>query len=423
MSKLHKQDADDLHPPQPSPFVPGPSAILLVVLLGTLVHYVGVKGEGRSAINRWRPQVQALWTGTDVYTAYAFPTPPVMAVVLTPFCHLPGRWCMGLWFVAKSAMLLASMHLAVRGFRWRGPPALTTGWQCVLVVLCLRPMLSDLSHGNVNLWILFLLAVALTAFRDRRDTLCGLSLSLAAACKLTPLLLVAFLGWQRRWRALAWALGGLVLWWVVVPGALLGQRRNAELLTHWCQRIVLPYALHGAIDTEQVNQSLPALVHRLARPTLAIKPDDGRPPIHVNVLSLTPRQTDRLVKTLLAALVLAGLWRTWPQAPRESSRTLHDWSLWTMSMLLISERSWKHHYVVLLIPLTAVVLDLQAGRRKPMAWLSLAAVALALLTTSDLAEPLGHDVPKLVQAYGAYTLAALVLWSTHATAGTSRPRA
>src|SRR5882724_14692 len=64
-------------------------------------YYVGVKGVKRSAFNRWRPQILALWNDEDVYYKYAFPTPPIMALILSPFASLASTAGMTAWFVFK----------------------------------------------------------------------------------------------------------------------------------------------------------------------------------------------------------------------------------------------------------------------------------------------------------------------------------
>ena len=68
------------------------------------------------------------------------------------------------------------------------------------VVLSLRTILSDLTHGNVNLLILFLVVTGLAAFRRGRDMIAGILLALAIACKVTPALFIPYFLWKRAWR-------------------------------------------------------------------------------------------------------------------------------------------------------------------------------------------------------------------------------
>ena len=89
-------------------------------------------------------------------------------------------------------------------------------WGKVLgVLLCLRPIEGDLVHGNVNLFILFLVVAGLVAFCSKRDWLAGMALGLAIACKITPALFVPYFLWKRAWKALAATILGTVIFtWI-----------------------------------------------------------------------------------------------------------------------------------------------------------------------------------------------------------------
>ena len=127
-------------------------------------------------------------------------------------------------------------------FLFRSPRDLA---KAAAIVICLPALLGDLSHNNVNIFILFLIAGSLEAFRRRLDTLAGLTLALAIACKVTPALFVAYFAWKRCWRALAATLVGLVLWLAVVPGITFGWDRTRELMTDWYALMVEPPAFEG----------------------------------------------------------------------------------------------------------------------------------------------------------------------------------
>jgi hypothetical protein len=405
------------------------SATILVAAGVVGVYYVGVKGERRSAINRWRPVLHALARGEDIYLRYGFPTPPFMALVLYPFSLLPGAWTMTAWFVAKVAMTIIVViwlleMLERLGFR-------LSAWSAgAMLAFAAGPIVADLVHGNVNLWVLFLVTAAWRAFSLNRDFTGGSLLALAIASKLTPLLLLLFLVWKRAWKAIAGCLVGLVVAGLIAPGALLGHARNVELLRHWADYMVWPYLDQGKVETRQTNQSLPALIHRLTTPCVAVEPETG-PPATINWLDLTASHTRRLVTatTILVLGALAAVCRTaW--ADRSGVSMVHEFCLVLIAMVLISERSWKHHFVVLLpsfMLLTATAVKLTATpaavRRGRSVALSVVLAWLAITATSqDLVELIwGAGAAKLLQAYGTYTWSAILLASTHVRCLIRRP--
>ena len=164
-------------------------------------------GGERTAIGRWRNQILDLWHGKDSYLLHNYPNPPIMALILTPVEELPPLAGGLVWFALKAGLTLLTLAWVFRLVEAPGRPFPT--WAKVLaVLLSLRPIAGDLSHGNVNLFILFLVVGFLYALHKGRDFLGGLVLALAMACKVTPALFVPYLVWKRAPRALAALRGG-----------------------------------------------------------------------------------------------------------------------------------------------------------------------------------------------------------------------
>src|SRR5207248_150068 len=132
----------------------------------------------------------------NIYERFTYPNPPIMALLLTPIAWLPPLMGSLTWFYLKLAMAAVALGW---GFRLVESPGRTlpAGGKMAVVLLSLRPIMGDLSHGNVNLFILFLVIGALYAFREGYDMTAGLSLALAIACKVTPALFVPYFLWKR----------------------------------------------------------------------------------------------------------------------------------------------------------------------------------------------------------------------------------
>jgi hypothetical protein len=274
--------------------------------------------------------------------------------------------------------------------------------------------MGDLSHGNVNLFILFLVVAALYALRHGRDWLSGCSLALAIACKLTPALFIPYLVWKRAWRALAGCLVGLVLFLLIVPAVRLGNARNLEDLKSWTEQMIAPYLLKGNVTSELANQSLPGVVYRLATHSPSVMDFKG-PAQYENLLDLDPRWAGWIIKgcmALFVALVLCCC-RT-PLEPRTNPRLAAEFSLILLGMLLFSERTWKHHAVTLALPFAVLCYELAVRRHGPLmqAYL-LGTLVLALLcmtstSTLGVSEAIDEFARKM-QVYGAYVWAYMLL--------------
>jgi alpha-1,2-mannosyltransferase len=402
---------------------------LLLLFIALSIQYTIKVLEHRSAFYRWREQLMALDNGDDIYKHFVYPNPPIMAMVLKPLADIEPAFVGALlWYYLKVGMSLASLYWLFRLVQGSG--AVFPPWAKALVVLLsLRPIMGDLIHGNVNLFILFLVMGGLYAFHKGRPVRGGLLLALAIACKVTPALFVPYLVWKRAWRALAGCAVGVVLFLWVVPSCYFGWEKNQELLTSWTQQMIVPFLVHGEVTSSHENQSLPGMASRLLTHSPSFVDYDPEPPHaprpvrYDNLLDLPAATTGWLVKG--AELLFVGLvmWRCrTPLAARAGWRLAAEFSVVVLGMLLFSERTWKHHCVTLMLPFAVLCYYLSACR--PRGWLrgylvgTLVAVALLMASTSSVSSERGsvsqlalgwEVVSKTAQVYGVYVWSYILL--------------
>jgi hypothetical protein len=407
-----------------------PVALLLVAGVLSLA-YARKAANDRSAFVRWRPQIHALVRGENVYTGKdasderdieadpdtGYPNPPLLAIVLYPLAALPALPGAMAWFFIKAVMIWWVLYWCINLATGPGRPLPLLAAGLVLLVVA-RPMAGDLQHGNVNILIIFLVAAGLWCFAHRRDIPAGLLFALATAFKVTPALFLVYFAWKRQWKLLAAAAAGLALFLLILPGLVLGMRRNIELLDSWRTAMIMPYLTRNHVETRQHNQSIPGVVHRLLTDSGGIQLKD-QSIRRVNLASLDTRTAQWIVKgiTLLILAWLGWACRT-PTADRRDWRLACEYGLVALAMLFISERTWKHHYVSMTPAVAAVIAHWSLRETSPRARrLLLAAVVAALLlmaTTSTetgawlAPNKLGH---KYAQAYGGFLLAGLVLFA------------
>lgn len=405
--------------------------VLALILIVTSVQYIqkvskpGDSGRmTRSAFLRWREMINEVFAGSNVYTGLnEYPNPPVMAIILRPFAELPPITGALGWFYAKVIMAIVA---AVWVFRLvspplpPGPPIVRTGVvpdgvKAVAILMTLPPILGDLTHNNVNIFILFLIAGCLELYRRNRDFTAGAVLGLAIACKVTPLLFLAYFGWKRSWRVVVGCALGLAFWLWILPGAVFGWDRNAHLLTDWYRLMVERPVLKGEVTTEHPNQAIPGVVYRLFThsPSYIDYLDPGTdkcvpiPGAYHNLVDIGRPAAWCLTKALGGLFVLALVWlcRT-PRSFRQGARFAAECGLIVLGMLLFSERTWKHHAVTLLLP--AAVLAF-AAVRIPAKRRRITALLIAVGAIAALPGLLGGKTGDLAMVYGVHTLGFLLL--------------
>lgn len=369
--------------------------------------------QSRSAIQRWREQLLHLDSGENIYARFTYPNPPIMALMLRPIADLPPLAGALTWFYLKVAMALVAFAAIFRVIETDEIPF--APWAKGLAVLMsLRPVVGDLSHGNVNLFILFLVAVMLYAFRRGWELAAGVVLALAIACKVTPALFVVYFLWKRAWWVLAGCAVGLLLFFGLIPAFFLGWDQNAELLTSWVRQMVTPFVIGGVVTSDHPNQSLPGLVARMCTisPSFSTYVNDVYTPVEYhNLLALDAASAKWVVRGCMVLFASLVVWSC-----RASVRTRGGWRLAAeagiiaVGMLLFSERTWKHHCVMLVLPFAVMCYVLACARDRIMRRFLVAMLVLVqalMATTSTALWP--DEWAKLAQVYGAYVGAFVLL--------------
>jgi hypothetical protein len=386
-----------------------------VVLLMAVVAYAHKASEDRSAFIRWRYQVlQLMDQGRNIYDREMYPNPPVMPISLYPLMVLPPLMGAVTFFLIKVWMAIASARMVARMVREKAWP-LSYWCLAAIALMSLRPILSDLHHGNVNILILFFVVVALDAWTRGRDWLGGAALGLAITCKVTPALFLPYFLYKRSWKMLIATTVAIFVFLVVVPMIVLGPDLASRCLGSWWHRIISPYVSGGVVGDMEINQSMVGVVNRLM--TLDETPGRYGAQLKLNVVNWDPKLVARIVKGLSLVIVGAMFLLTRTRTDRrDDPRLLGEFSLVVLTMLFVSERSWKHHYVTILLPLTYLTYRLFrpdiSWRDKKIIAASLGAAMFLIATTSSeiggwFADGKGH---KIAQFYGMYFWAGVVLY-------------
>jgi hypothetical protein len=369
----------------------------------------------RSAFLRWRGMLHELYAGGNIYVGRSeYPNPPIMAIILWPFAVLPPLGGALLWLYAKVAMALLAI-------RWclglTAPPKLSWPGQILGVTLALPALVGDLTHNNVNIFILFLLAASWECLRRRWDVIAGCVLSLAIACKLTPLLFVLYFLWKRSWRVLLAIVAGLLMWWFLLPGCLLGWERNTQLLADWYRLMIERPLLKGEVTSEHPNQSLVGWTYRLFTHSPSFvryrTTQDGDIPVpaaYHNWIDLGPDVAWWMTKIwgILFLVLMVWLCRT-SENERHGWRRSAEYAWVVLGMLLLSERTWKHHAVTLILPGITLVTALALPGNS--AWLR--RLIMGSLTWAFFLMVIpglwGRSFQDMALVYGSHTVAFLIL--------------
>ena len=218
-----------------------------------------------------------------------------------------------------------------------------------------RALFSDIAHANVNIYMMIWLALAWVFFLKGFDYWSGIFLALAIVTKVTPALLLIYFLYKRAWRVCLGATVGLALFFFIIPGFYLGFSRNWMLLTAWYHMLVAPFAREGYAALEAENQSLYGVLVRLLSKSglLSIQHMTAERALDVGMESMARPATTagRWLRPAVLFSTLAALaWLCRAKiTQRFNPRLLLEFGLVLLAMLLLSERTWKHHATTLLL--------------------------------------------------------------------------
>lgn len=339
----------------------------------------------------WADQAAAA-DGAPNIVGSDFIYPAWFSLAITPLASLPPAAAAAVWYLFSALLLLHAL-----GSRLDDQPR----WQ--LALLLWPPALFSLFVGQVNILLATLL---MAAFFDREKAAlrAGISLGVACAIKLSPLLLCATFFLSGRRRVALLALGTCAA--LVLVGELVLPGSTKVFVTQ-----VLPDV--AALDVRHahpVNQSLSALFLRCFSATPHTLPLLERP---AWVAPLTALSSVSLVSLSCVAGLRAG--------------KANELALWAMSiavMLLVSPLSWESTYVLLTGPLCGFV-------REPRLRPTVVAV-IALTIVERCLDPLANTPEQLpawlrVGVWPSFSIAAalvVVATSLHTLRGSlASPRA
>ncbi|MSR30089.1 MAG: DUF2029 domain-containing protein [Gemmataceae bacterium] len=389
--------------------------LLALFFVGQSVKYSIKVSEKRSAIQRWQPQILGLDQGEDLAEKYQYPNPPIMALLLYPLAKLPPVAMALTWYYLKVGMIILCFHWV---FSLLGEGGLLFPfWAKVLaVLLSLRALTGDLQHGNVNIFILFLVTGGVYLFARRKEAQGGLLIGLAVACKVTPALFIPYFVWKRSWKALAGVAAGLVLflWPGVVPGLVLGFEENQKQVASWYKEMVHPFIVEGKVWSEHNNQSLPGLAYRLLgnNPSFSDYVEGQYTPTEYhNVANWGSGSLRWLLKAgMCCVALLVVLFCVFPKSGPFQGALTAEFAIVVLGMLLFSERTWKHHCVTLVLPFSVFAYSLAGGLGgAPGKWISLGCLATSTFLMSLTSTGLLNDhFAKMAQVYGCYTWAFVI---------------
>ena len=202
--------------------------VAIGVSFALCVHYLVKASEAYLLdLDVYRDAAEVAWNGGDLYglryTDVELPYlyPPFAILFLTPLALLSDVSAQVVWTAITLAAVIGYALICVENFAARRFHTATVTALTVAFTLAMEPTESGLNFGQVNIVLAMFLALDLSHRTGRIPQ--GVLTGIAAAVKLTPLLLVAYFLVTRRVKPALWTLGSFLVCnaiaWVIFPKA------------------------------------------------------------------------------------------------------------------------------------------------------------------------------------------------------------
>jgi hypothetical protein len=393
----------------------------------------------RGAMARWTHDIRAFWAGENIYLSGTpdamkdagerggwpalHPNMPVVVVLLTPFTYLPPLVMGPVYAAVKTVAWIYAMILALR-LATHDRLLMTGGVALLAFVAAWDFFMADINHANTNIFAAFFLILHLWLYRTGRDIGAGAALAMAICLKMTPGLFGLYWLYQRQWKLVV-ACGVAFVLLTLSPVVLLGWERLLQDLHAWWLYVIYPATFGGQWWPTNINQSLHGMVARLFIGGLNgnyvmdmdLPPDQQPMYRSIAIYDLGMDGAKRLLQVLQLILLAITAWAIgWRKLPRDDGRRALHWGLVSALMLLLSQRSWDHHAVHLMIAHAAIAYTVFYGRLSKQAgtvvgWLFILGFLWVYATSGDIMKGLfGKEGQLKANAWGTTFWHFLLMW-------------
>ncbi|MFM8272618.1 MAG: glycosyltransferase family 87 protein, partial [Gemmata sp.] len=172
---------------------------------------------------------------THQYPA-GYPYPPPAAAVHAASAVLPFSVAASLW-LALTGVAAGSIYLClarVLGLHRRPGGLVLLPLAYALVAYYFQ---WDVRSVNCNLVVLATVVFGCAALVRGRDAGAGFMFAASVALKLFPVLVLPYLAWARRWRALGWAVSFSAVFWGAVPAVVYGVGGTGDVYRGWADEL------------------------------------------------------------------------------------------------------------------------------------------------------------------------------------------
>jgi hypothetical protein len=288
-----------------------------------------------------------------------FSAPPIIATLLVPLGKLKYQLAFMVWRVLAGISLFLAIWVCLKLCGALSPATLLI---CTLAGFSFEPFTLTLEKGQFGALLLLTWSAAILFAQKKQDVLSALMLALATIVKLTPVLAVGVFLVRRRWKWLA----AYALWMAILMGVGVWHLGWENHRLYFAKLTALSCGVPGPY-----NYSLSGIVQNTYY---------GNILNYDQIPAQAPAGLCAFNKVFGFALYVAVLLILFKRNQRGD--ILWDMVVMALIILLIAPFTWRHYYVLAILPLLFVWFFLKAGNFVRAGWVLLVAIVCTLVTAT-----------------------------------------
>ena len=285
-----------------------------------------------------------------------FSAPPIVATLLVPLGKLQYQLAFMVWRVLTDIFFFLALWVCLKLCRALTPATLLI---CTLAGFAFQPFTLTQEKGQFGALLLLTWSAAVLFAQKKQDVLSALMLALATIIKLTPVLAIGVFLVRRRWKWLA----AYALWMAILMGIGVWHLGWENHRLYFAKLSALSCGVPGPY-----NYSLSGIVQNTYY---------GNILNYDQIPAQTPAGLCAFNKIFGFAVYLAVLLLLFKRNRRGD--VLWDMVAMSLIILLIAPFTWRHYYVLAILPLLFVWFFLTAGNFVRPGWVLLVAIVCTLV--------------------------------------------
>lgn len=388
--------------------------VLLVAFIGTFYSH---KARGRirnyADFHCFYTTGQRILNHENIYVVKdpkvaEFRYAPIFAVAMSALALLSEDTADTIWYSLNFILLILSFILLKKlvipediGFK----PGLII--YLMVILGSMRLILHNLSTGQTNILMMFVMLLGLYHINNRREALGGAILALAITIKYIPLAFLPYFIMRRKFKAAAAILAALGVY-IILPGLLIGMQANFLYIKNLFTFLTKSTIFDEVTLLDPANQSLLSAIRRLFFNCGAIWHAPKMPFQNLNIGPFLPNLITLVTGVLMYLSILLN--------PRKGNSSLNsnrylniDYALIFICIILFNMNSWPGNYILLCPAYFIIAHLLVKGQFKDKRMLTLFIVS-CLLNLLTLKSVFGKIFTYKAHFYSPSTISALLIF-------------